>query len=883
MPAVMCTEKYLSGPHLRIAPVRDFVDGIAPGRFESLTLTARILAENLVRRGGGVNLEGYARQVIEGRHDEDIPFFPARVVLQDLLGTPALVDLAGLREAVAQAGGDPLQVNPAVPTQLVVDHSLTVEVAGSVADALARNMTVESRRNAERFAFLSWAKHAFRNLDIVMPGNGILHQVNLERMSPVVQVQNGLAFADTLVGTDSHTTMINALGVLGWGVGGIEAESVMLGRPIWMRLPEIVGVEISGTRQAGVQATDLVLALTEYLRREGVVGCILEFCGDGVTQLSLADRATVSNMGPEFGATAAMFAIDDRTLEFLRLTGRSAEQVQIVREYAREQGLWASTLQRTVYRRRLHFDLSTAGRAIAGPAQPHQRIPLNELKTRALARAPEGSASPQAGQSLQEGAVVIAAITSCTNTSNPRNMIAAGLVARKAASLGLKCKPWVKTSLAPGSRAVEIYLREAGLLSSLEALGFGIVGFGCTSCNGMSGPLPPEIESQIRDRQLRAVAVISGNRNFNGRIHPWVKDTYLASPALVVAYAIAGTIHIDIEADSLGDDPSGGPVRLADLWPPDEAIDRVLADSVRGEQFAAVYEPMFARPFADDTKPDGPPFYAWQTGSTYIRCPPYWDPELRSPPVGHDMRPIAILGDDVTTDDLSPSGAILPDSAAGKFLIAQGVPPPEFNSYGTRRGNHVVAVRATLANPRLKNEMLPDVEGSFTRVQPEGVVMPIFDAAEVYLERKQELIIVAGRNYGSGSSRDWAAKGIRLLGVRAVIAESFERIHRANLVGVGVLPLEFEPGITRKTLGLDGSELFTLADRDGGPQPGSWMTLRIRHADGHLTETRLKCRIETAEESLVFAAGGILPRMAEQLRCARPGTSSATRNVTCRP
>ncbi|MGH8293954.1 MAG: aconitate hydratase AcnA [Steroidobacteraceae bacterium] len=869
-------EKYISGSHIRIAPVRDFVAGIAPGGFERLTLTGRILAENLVRCSGSIDLERYARQIIERRSDEDFPFYPARVVLQDFLGTPVLVDLAGLREAVAEGGGDPVQVNPVVPTQLVVDHSLNVEVGGSVPGAMARNMAIESRRNAERFAFLAWAKHAFRNLDIVMPGNGILHQINLERLSPVVQVAGGMAFADTLVGTDSHTTMINALGVLGWGVGGIEAESVMLGRPIWMRLPDIVGVEISGTRQAGVQATDLVLALTEYLRREGVVGCILEFHGDGVAQLSLADRATISNMAPEFGATAAMFSIDERTLEFLRLTGRTSRQTRIVRQYANEQGLWASTLQGAVYPRLLHVDLSAIGRAIAGPAHPHQRIPLEELKARAIARAPREPLPAVASLPLQDGAVVIAAITSCTNTSNPRNMIAAGLLARKAVSLGLQRKFWVKSSLAPGSRVVEAYLREAGLLTSLEALGFGIVGFGCTSCNGMSGPLPPDIESEVQARSLRTVAVLSGNRNFNGRIHPLVKDAYLASPALVVAYAIAGTIHIDIAADSLGSDAAGEPVRLADLWPSDEAIDAVLAERVRGEQFTAVYEPMFSRASAGHDRPGSSTLYAWQPESTYIRRPPYWDPELRSAPVGRNMRTLAILGDDVTTDDLSPSGAILPESAAGRFLIGHGVLPAEFNSYGTRRGDHVVAVRATLANPRLKNEMLPGVEGSLTRLQPDGVIMPIYDAAEVYLSRKQELIIVAGRHYGCGSSRDWAAKGVRLLGVRAVIAESFERIHRTNLIGVGVLPLELEPGVTRRTLGLDGSEVFTITGMSGSPRPGSWMVLQVRYSDGRLAAARLKCRIDTSDEAQVFSAGGLLPRIADELLRASPGCPASS-------
>jgi aconitate hydratase len=857
-----------------MVPVRATVEAIAPGAFERMPLTSRVFAENLVRRCDPAQLNDFLGQVVLGRSDADFPFYPARVVLQDLLGTPALVDLAGLREAVAEAGGDPMQVNPVVPTQLVVDHSLNVDVGGMVEDALARNMEVEQRKNSERFAFLAWAKRAFRNVDIVMPGNGILHQINLERLSPVVQVKDGVAFADTLVGTDSHTTMINALGVVGWGVGGIEAESVMLGRPIWMRLPEIVGVELTGTRRSGVQATDLVLALTEFLRGQSVVGNILEFYGEGVAHLSLADRATISNMAPEFGATAAIFAIDDRTLDFLRLTGRRPEQVQLVEAYARAQGLWAETLGQAEYRRHLSFDLAQVGRALAGPTNPHQRIPLELLKAQGIAKAPSDRDATTVGGSLPEGAVVIAAITSCTNTSNPRNVIAAGLVARKARSLGLSRKPWVKTSFAPGSKAVEMYLRSAGLLASLEALGFGIVGFGCTTCNGMSGPLPADIEDEIVTRKLHTAAVLSGNRNFNGRIHPRVKDAFLASPALVVAYAIAGTIRIDIEKEALAMDAKGQPVTLADLWPSDAEIDAVLAKHVCGEQFITVYDAMFDQGANDDGKGPVEPLYAWQEDSTYIRRPPYWQTSLTIPATGRDMRAIAVLGDNVTTDDLSPSGAILPDSASGQYLIAHGIAPSDFNSYGTRRGDHVVAVRATFANNRLKNEMVPGVEGSVTRLEPDGVVMPLFDAAETYLARGQELIVVAGKNYGCGSSRDWAAKGVRLLGVRAVVSEGFERIHRTNLVGMGVLPLEFEAGTTRKTLGIDGSETFALHGLNGAPEPGSILSLEITRRDGSVSRAPVKCRIDTSEERQVFEAGGLLPRIANELRLSETQSSS---------
>jgi len=856
----------LAGPDLRMVPVRATVEAFAPGAFERMPLTSRVFAENLVRRCDPAQLNDFLRQVVLGRSDADFPFYPARVVLQDLLGTPALVDLAGLREAVADAGGDPMQVNPVVPTQLVVDHSLNVDVGGMVEDALARNMEVEQRKNAERFAFLAWAKRAFRNVDIVMPGNGILHQINLERLSPVVQVKDGVAFADTLVGTDSHTTMINALGVVGWGVGGIEAESVMLGRPIWMRLPQIVGVELTGARQSGVQATDLVLALTEFLRGQSVVGNILEFYGEGVAHLSLADRATISNMAPEFGATAAIFAIDNRTLDFLRLTGRRPEQVQLVEVYARAQGLWAETLGQAEYRRRLSFDLAQVGRALAGPANPHQRIPLELLLAQGIAKAPADRDATTIGGPLPEGAVVIAAITSCTNTSNPRNVIAAGLVARKARTLGLSRKPWVKTSFAPGSKVVEMYLRSAGLLASLEALDFGIVGFGCTTCNGMSGPLSAEIEDEIVARKLHTAAVLSGNRNFNGRIHPRVKDAFLASPALVVAYAIAGTIRIDIEKEALAMDAKGRPVTLADLWPSDAEIDAVLAKHVCGEQFSTVYDAMFDQGSNGDGKDPAEPLYTWQEDSTYIRRPPYWQTSLTIPATGRDMRAIAVLGDNVTTDDLSPSGAILPDSASGQYLIAHGIAPTDFNSYGTRRGDHVVAVRATFANNRLKNEMVPGVEGSITRLEPDGVVMPLFDAAETYLARGQELIVVAGKNYGCGSSRDWAAKGVRLLGVRVVVSEGFERIHRTNLVGMGVLPLEFEAGTTRKTLGIDGSETFTIQGLNGAPEPGVILSLEITRRDGSVSRAPVKCRIDTSEERQVFEAGGLLPRIANELR-----------------
>ncbi len=859
----------LDGHEVRVVPLRAAVEALQPGAFARLPLARRILAENILRHGaGGLDNEAHLAQVVLGRCDADFPFFPARVVLQDLLGTPALVDLAGLRDAVADAGVDPSSVNPVVPTQLVVDHSLNVEVDGTAPGALRRNMDIEQRRNAERFAFLGWARRAFRNLDVVMPGHGILHQIHLERMSPVVQVSDGVAFADTVVGTDSHTTMINALGVLGWGVGGIEAESVMLGRPIWMRLPPVVGVELTGARRRGVQATDLVLAITEFLRGAGVVSAILEFHGEAASRLPLADRATIANMAPEFGATAALFAIDAQTLEFLRLTGRSAEQVRLVEAHARAQGTWSGELDGVTYDRLLSFDLGRVGRALAGPANPHQRVPLERVREAGIGKAPaEREAAPIAG-GLPDGAVVIAAITSCTNTSNPRNVMAAGLVARNAVARGLRRRPWVKTSFAPGSRAVPMYLGAAGLAAPLQALGFDVVGFGCTSCNGMSGPLRPEIEQEIVARKLSATAVLSGNRNFNGRIHPRVRNAFLASPALVVAYAIAGDIRVDVEREPLGVDEQGRPVLLDELWPADEEIDALVAAHVRPEQFLEAYAGLFGA-VADPSDP-APPRYAWREESTYIRRPPYWDPALTSPPAWTEMRAIAVLGDNVTTDDLSPSGAILPDGAAGRWLLAHGVTSVDFNSYGTRRGDHLVAVRATFANDRLRNEMIPEVEGSFTQMDPEGPVLPLFDAAQHHLERGQELIVVAGRNYGCGSSRDWAAKGVRLLGVRAVVAESFERIHRTNLVGMGVLPLEFEPGTTRRTLGIDGFETFALEHPPGTPEPGSRLVLRVTRRDGATRRVPVTCRIDTADERQIFAAGGLLPRIADELvRTAR--------------
>ncbi len=852
----------LPGTGLRYVDVRAAVEALQPGAFARMPYASRVFAENLLRKSGSIQgADDMLRALCERRHDVDFPFHPARVVLQDLLGTPALVDLAGMRDAVAEGGGDPRRVNPMIPTQLVVDHSLNVEVAGTEADAMPRNMAMEQRRNAERFEFLAWCKQAFTNLDVLLPGSGILHQINIERMSPVVQVQDGVAFPDTLVGTDSHTTMIDALGVVGWGVGGLEAESVMLGRASWMRLPQLVQVRLEGQVRPGVLATDVVLALTEFLRAQKVVGAILEFHGPGVAALPLADRATISNMAPEFGATAAMFAIDERTLDYLALTGRSADQVALVQAYARAQGLWADAFGQAEFDRTLGFDLSTVELALAGPSDPHQRRPLATLVEQGIAHA--GAQVAEDGP-MPDGAVVIAAITSCTNTSNPRSLIAAGLLAQKAVARGLARKPWVKTSLAPGSQAVEKYLSAAGLLAPLARLGFGIIGFGCTSCNGMSGPLPQDIEQDILARQVHTTAVLSGNRNFDGRVHPRVKEAFLASPALVVAYAIAGSIRVDVAHAPLGRDAQGREVYLRDLWPSDADIDRVLQASVHSSQFSAVYDPMFHRNDSGGRAEAAVPVcYPWREDSTYIRRPPYWQAPFTRLGDFQGMRPLALLGDNVTTDHLSPSGAILPDSAAGEFLMRKGVAPAEFNSYGTRRGDHVVAIRATFASNRLRNEMA-GTEGSLARVMPDGKLMRLFEAAETYMQRGQPLIIVAGRNYGSGSSRDWAAKGVRLIGVQAVVCENFERIHRTNLVGMGVLPLEFEAGVTRKTLGLTGEETFDIAGWQGVPAPGARLRLRIHRADGSVSDAPVVCRLDTEEERQVFGAGGLLPRMRDE-------------------
>jgi len=849
--------KPLPGTSLDYFDAREAVDAIQSGAWDKLPYTSRVLAENLVRRCEPEALTASLKQLIERKRELDFPWFPARVVCHDILGQTALVDLAGLRDAIAAQGGDPSQVNPVVPTQLVVDHSLAVECGGFDPDAFAKNRAIEDRRNEDRFDFINWTKKAFRNVDVIPPGNGILHQINLERMSPVVQISDGVAYPDTLVGTDSHTPMVDALGVIAVGVGGLEAETVMLGRASWMRLPDIVGVELTGQRQPGITATDIVLALTEFLRKEKVVSAYLEFYGEGARKLTLGDRATISNMAPEFGATAAMFSIDEQTIAYLRLTGREDEQVKLVETYAKQAGLWSDTLKNAEYERVLRFDLSTVVRNIAGPSNPHKRVPTSELAARGIA----AHVTTEPGK-MPDGAVIIAAITSCTNTNNPRNMIAAGLVARNAVRAGLVRKPWVKTSLAPGSKAVTLYLEAAGLLPDLEKLGFGVVGYACTSCNGMSGALDPVIQKEIVERDLYATAVLSGNRNFDGRIHPYAKQAFLASPPLVVAYALAGTIRFDIEKDVLGTDANGKPVTLKDLWPSDEEIDAMVASSVKPEQFRNVYTPMFAIKRDDGVQAE--PLYDWRPQSTYIRRPPYWEGALAGERTLRGMRPLAVLGDNITTDHLSPSNAIMANSAAGEYLAKMGLPEEDFNSYATHRGDHLTAQRATFANPTLKNEMaVVDGQmkaGSLARVEPEGKVMRMWEAIETYMERGQPLIVVAGADYGQGSSRDWAAKGVRLAGVEAIVAEGFERIHRQNLVGMGVLPLEFKPGTNRLTLGLDGTETYDVI---GERTPRATLTLVIHRKSGETVEVPVTCRLDTAEEVSIYEAGGVLQRFAQ--------------------
>lgn len=875
-------KKTLPGFALSFYDAQQAIDSISPGAYASLPYTARIFAECLVRRCEADVLEKALLQCVHRQRTLDFPWYPARIVCHDILGLTALVDLAGLRDAIAAQGGDATLINPVVPTQLIVDHSLAVEYGGFDTNALEKNRNIEKRRNQDRFHFIDWCKQAFENLDIVPAGHGIMHQINLEKLSPVIQVKNGLAFPDSCIGTDSHTPHIDALGVLAIGVGGLEAESVMLGRPCMMRLPTIVGVELIDRCQPNITATDLVLTLTEFLRQQGVGDAFLEFYGEGTHYLSIGDRATIANMTPEYGASAALFYIDEQTLEYLRLTGRNPDQIKLVKSYAQHTGLWATALQNAQYDRVLQFNMSSVERCIAGPSNPHNRIATKHLRSRLnidtknkqnnqasnllYANTHSTELTPSSSSdltpkpltnSIPDGAIIIAAITSCTNTSNPRNLIAAGLLAQKANALGLTRKPWVKSSFAPGSKVAQLYLRKAGLLKELEQLGFGIVGFACTTCNGMSGALDPEIQKEIVTRNLLTSAVLSGNRNFDGRIHPNAKQAFLASPPLVVAYALAGTMYFDIDSDAFAK-INGVNILLKDIWPSDEEIDNVLNTCIEPNQFQQVYALLFN---TDQNNKKVSPLYNWQANSTYIRRPPYWEKILAKPSALENLRPLAILGDNITTDHISPSNAILPDSAAGKYLLKMGIPEEDFNSYATHRGDHLTAQRATFANPTLLNEMAEadnkPLRGSYTRLEPDGQIVNMWQAIETYAKRQQNLMIIAGKNYGQGSSRDWAAKGPRLAGVIVIVAESFERIHRTNLIGMGILPLQFKPDNNRKTLRLQGDEIFSV---QGNIQAGSTLQLVYKTIQGESLHCPVTCRIDTTEELTIYQAGGILQR-----------------------
>lgn len=850
------------------------------GDIDRLPKSMKVLLENLLRHVDGDtvqvdDLKAIVGWLQTGHADREIAYRPARVLMQDFTGVPAVVDLAAMREAVLRLGGKVDQVNPLSPVDLVIDHSVTVDEFGDD-DAFGENVRIEMERNHERYTFLRWGQKAFNRFRVVPPGTGICHQVNLEYLGQTVwhTEENGqrIAYPDTLVGTDSHTTMINGLGILGWGVGGIEAEAAMLGQPVSMLIPDVVGFKLSGKLSEGITATDLVLTVTQMLRKHGVVGKFVEFYGDGLADLPLADRATIANMSPEFGATCGFFPVDDVTLGYLQLSGRSAEQIALVEAYAKVQGMWRNPGDEPVFTSTLSLDMSTVEASLAGPKRPQDRVALPQVPT-AFTAATEleigGQKDKQevksftlGGKSLElnTGAVVIAAITSCTNTSNPSVMMAAGLLAKKAVEKGLKTKPWVKTSLAPGSKVVTEYFDRAKLTPYLEQLGFNLVGYGCTTCIGNSGPLPEPIEQAIKEGDLTVGAVLSGNRNFEGRIHPLVKTNWLASPPLVVAYALAGNMKVDLTKDALGVGRDGKPVYLKDIWPTSQEIAQAVAE-VSTEMFHKEYGAVFDGDASwQAIQVTGSATYEWQADSTYIRHPPFFSTMKAQPdPVQdiHGARILAILADSVTTDHISPAGNIKRDSPAGRYLSERGVEVKEFNSYGSRRGNHEVMMRGTFANIRIRNEMVPGVEGGYTRHLPSQNQMAIYDAAMQYQQEQVPLAVIAGKEYGSGSSRDWAAKGPRLLGVRVVIAESFERIHRSNLIGMGILPLEFPQGITRKTLGLTGEELIDVRGLQA-LQPGQTVPVNITYADGRQVVVNTRCRIDTGNELTYYQNDGIL-------------------------
>ena len=846
---------------------------------EQLPFTHKVLLENLLRNEDGANVTRATIAAL-GAWDpgadpsEEIQFTPARVIMQDFTGVPVVVDLATMREAVRDLGGDPARIEPLNPSELVIDHSVIADYFGTP-DAEQRNVELEYERNRERYQFLRWGQSAFEEFKVVPPGQGIVHQVNIEALARVVMGRGGQAYPDTVVGTDSHTTMVNGLGVLGWGVGGIEAEAAMLGQPVSMLIPRVVGFRLTGELPAGATATDLVLTITEMLRRHGVVGKFVEFYGDGVGAVPLANRATIGNMSPEYGSTVAIFPIDDATLDYLRLTGRPAQQVALVEAYAKEQGLWHDPSHEATYSEYLELDVATVVPSLAGPKRPQDRVLLSEARESFEAALPGYTREPATvvetaidGEPVEigHGAVAIAAITSCTNTSNPYVMIGAGLVAKKAVERGPRRKPWVKTTLGPGSRVVTDYYEKAGLLPYLDKLGFNVVGYGCTTCIGNSGPLIPEVSAAVNDADLAVVSVLSGNRNFEGRINPDVKMNYLASPPLVVAYAIAGTMDIDLVNEPLGYDDSGKGVFLADIWPSAQEIQSVIDTAVTSDEFVHRNADVFT---GDDRwralqTPSGETF-AWDPTSTYVRKAPYFDDMPLKPSEVQDIsgaRVLLKLGDSVTTDHISPAGSIKADSPAGQYLLEHGVERRDFNSYGSRRGNHEVMIRGTFANIRLRNLMLRDVEGGYTVdfTTPDAPTVPVYDAAMAYAAHGTPLVILAGKEYGSGSSRDWAAKGTALLGVRAVIAESYERIHRSNLIGMGVLPLQFQPGMTAETLGLQGDEVFTIRGivaLNDGVTPRE-VSVEAVAADGRSVEFTALVRIDTPGEADYYRHGGIL-------------------------
>ncbi len=846
---------------------------------ERLPFTHKVLLENLLRTEDGANVTAAQIKTLanwdsQAEPTDEIQFTPARVIMQDFTGVPCIVDLATMREAVTELGGDPDRINPLAPAELVIDHSVIADFFGD-SEAAEKNVNLEYERNNERYKFLRWGQDAFSDFKVVPPGTGIVHQVNIEALARVVMVRDGFAYPDSCVGTDSHTTMVNGLGVLGWGVGGIEAEAAMLGQPVSMLIPRVVGFKLFGQMQPGTTATDLVLTITEMLRKHGVVGKFVEFYGEGVTAVSLANRATIGNMSPEYGSTAAIFPIDEETLNYLRLTGRPESQIALIKAYTQAQGLWHDGEIEPTYSEYIELDLGTVRPSIAGPKRPQDRVPLAEAATSfetavaTFTKDRNRTASVTVGSENFEvgnGAVVIAAITSCTNTSNPSVMMAAGLLAKKSVEKGLVTKPWVKTTLAPGSQVVTDYYNKSGLTKYLDALGFNLVGYGCTTCIGNSGPIASEISSVIAENNLAAVAVLSGNRNFEGRINPDVKMNYLASPPLVVAYAIAGSMAIDIQNDSLGDDKDGNPVYLKDIWPTSQEIADVIDSSINADMFTSRYKDVFAGDirWQNLDTPTGSTF-AWDPSSTYVRRPPYFENMPAEPIPVTDVlgaRVLAKLGDSVTTDHISPAGSIREDSPAGKYLKENGVARADFNSYGSRRGNHEVMIRGTFANIRLRNQLLDDVEGGYTRdfTVADAPQTSIYEASVAAAAKNVPMVILAGKEYGSGSSRDWAAKGTALLGVRVVIAESYERIHRSNLIGMGVLPLQYPASETADSLGLTGTETFDvtgIAELNNGVTPKS-VTVSAHGSDGKVTTFKAVLRIDTPGEADYFRHGGIL-------------------------